>query len=214
MMCHPDEDRAIAMGLEGGNFFGYSLAHFYVFGEHIPGKTNVWEQFRERRDKQGYSPEAALASRQEVLGAKAASGDTTGLRGAVGTPDQIREFLRRYEAAGVDQLIFVMQAGKNTHEDICESLERFATEVMPEFAERDEELVAKKAARFEPIIEAAMERRVDDAPPMPDNFVMKAIPKAMVDQSGNEQFQQWLDSVADHQATGERDEMFEKAVFG
>jgi hypothetical protein len=25
------------------------------------------------------------------------------------------------------------QAGRNTHQDICESLERFASEVMPEF---------------------------------------------------------------------------------
>ena len=29
---------AIAMGLEGGNFFGYSLAHYYVFGDHVPGQ--------------------------------------------------------------------------------------------------------------------------------------------------------------------------------
>jgi hypothetical protein len=33
------------------------------------------------------------------------------LRGAVGTPEQLREYLRRYEEAGVDQVIFVMQAG-------------------------------------------------------------------------------------------------------
>ncbi len=75
----------------------------------------------------GYSPEAALAARHETLGAKAAAGDQTGLRGAIGTPDQLREFLRRYEEAGVDQLIFVMQAGHNRHEDIMESIELFGT---------------------------------------------------------------------------------------
>lgn len=31
------------------------------------------------------------------------------------------------------------QAGKNTHEDICQSLELFANEVMPEFHAREEE---------------------------------------------------------------------------
>jgi len=31
----------------------------------------------------GFSPEAALATRNETLGAKAASGDQTGLRGAI-----------------------------------------------------------------------------------------------------------------------------------
>ncbi len=56
----------------------------------------------------------------------------------MGTPAQLREFLRRYEEAGVDQLIFVMQAGKNRHEHIMESIELFGAEVLPEFAERDE----------------------------------------------------------------------------
>ncbi len=139
MMCARSEDDALARGLEGANFFGYSLAHFYVFGDHVPATTDVWQEFLERRGKMGYSPEAALAVKQETLGAKAAAGDHTGLRGAIGTPDQLREFLRRYEEAGVDQLIFVMQAGHNRHEDIMESIELFGNEVLPEFAERDEE---------------------------------------------------------------------------
>ena len=29
------------------------------------------------------------------------------LRGAIGTPEQVRDLLLRYEAAGVDQVIFV-----------------------------------------------------------------------------------------------------------
>src|SRR5919109_294777 len=33
-MCHPDENEAIRRGVEGTNFFGYSLAHYYVFGRH------------------------------------------------------------------------------------------------------------------------------------------------------------------------------------
>jgi len=205
MMCDRDEDKAIAMGLEGGNFFGYSLAHYYVFGDHVPGKTNVWDEFIERRDQMGYSPEAALAAEKEVLGAKVASGDTSGLRGAVGTPDQLREFLRRYEEAGVDQLIFVMQAGKNRHEDIMASLELFADEVLPEFAERDEAACAAKAERIAPIIEAAMARRVDDAPPMPDDYVMRAIPKAMVEAVDSDEGRQFLDQVAEKSALGDRD---------
>ncbi len=212
MMCHPDEQTAIARGLEGGNFFGYSLAHYYVFGEHTPGTTDVWQEFQERRDKLGYSPEAAIAQAQETLGAKAAAGDTTGLRGAVGTPEQLREFLRRYEEAGVDQLIFVMQSGRNRHEDICESLELFAREVMPEFAERDEAHQIEKARRYEPIIAAAMARKVDDAPAMPDGYTMKAIPKKMIEMAANEQGEQWLEKLADTQATGKRDETFERLL--
>jgi alkanesulfonate monooxygenase SsuD/methylene tetrahydromethanopterin reductase-like flavin-dependent oxidoreductase (luciferase family) len=214
MMCHADEKEAIARGLEGGNFFGYSLAHFYVFGDHVPGQTDVWQEFQERRGKMGYSPEAAIAAEQETLGAKAASGDESGLRGCVGTPDQIRQFLRRFEEAGVDQLIFVMQSGKNRHEDIMESLELFGTEVMPEFAERDEALRAKKAKEMEPIVEAAMARKVDDAPTMPDDYVMRAIPKQMVEMAENDDGRKWMEDLADKQAAGETDDTLERSILG
>ena len=176
--------------------------------------TNVWEEFEERRGKMGYSPEAAIAERTQTLGAKAASGDVTGLRGAIGTPDQLREFLRRYEDAGVDQLIFVMQAGKNRHEHIMESLELFGTEVLPEFIERDLEASARKAEKWAPIIEAALARKVDTAPPMPADYIMKALPKQMVDALEMEQAKEWMENLADKQASGQRDEEFERLVEG
>src|SRR5437763_3039985 len=53
MMCHRDEAEAIERGIDGGHFFGYSLAHYYVFGEHRPGRTNIWEDFERRRDEMG-----------------------------------------------------------------------------------------------------------------------------------------------------------------
>ncbi|HUW00935.1 MAG TPA: LLM class flavin-dependent oxidoreductase [Acidimicrobiales bacterium] len=202
MMVHDNEDEAIARGLEGGNFFGYSLAHYYVFGDHHPAKTNVWEEFIERRDKMGYSPEAAIAEKRQVLGAKAASGTEEGLRGAVGTPDQIREFLRRYEEAGVDQVIFIMQAGKNRHEHIMESLEKFGTEILPEFAERDVEIQKRKDEHWAPIIEEVMARRTDDAPVLSEDYVMQAIPKKMAALAANEEFDGMLDTVADKTAAG------------
>ena len=54
----------------------------------------------------------------------------------MGTPDQVRDYLRRYEDCGVDQVILSCSAGRNRHEHIMETLELFAREVMPEFAER------------------------------------------------------------------------------
>jgi alkanesulfonate monooxygenase SsuD/methylene tetrahydromethanopterin reductase-like flavin-dependent oxidoreductase (luciferase family) len=214
MMCARNEEDALARGLEGANFFGYSLAHYYVFGEHVPAHTDVWEEFLRRRGSMGYSPEAALAARHETLGAKAAAGDRTGLRGAVGTPDQLREFLRRYEAAGVDQLIFVMQAGHNRHEHIMESIELFGSEVLPEFIERDEAAAGAKAARWEPLIAQAMARKVTDHPTMPPDYVMRAIPKQMVDALDSEPAQQWLEDLADKQAAGVEDEEFQRLVDG
>jgi len=217
MMCARSEEDALARGIEGANFFGYSLAHYYVFGDHVPATTDVWSEFLARRGAMGYSPEAALAARHQTLGAKAAAGDQTGLRGAVGTPEQLRQFLRRYEEAGVDQLIFVLQAGRNRHEDIMESIELFGTEVLPEFVERDEAAAPARAARWAPAVEAALARRADQdrqEPVMPPDYVMRAIPRQMVESLDSEPARRWLEELADKQAAGVHDEEFQRLVDG
>ena len=85
MMCAGDEEAAIARGLEGANFFGYSLAHFYVFGEHVPGRDQRVGGVRAATGKDGVLTRGGPGcSDQRRSGAKAAAGDQTGLRGAVG----------------------------------------------------------------------------------------------------------------------------------
>ncbi len=84
------------------------------------------------------------------------------------TPDEIRKVLLDYEASGVDQVIFIAQAGKLKHEDISESFELFGKTIVPEFKERDEKYVREKAQRLEPLIEKAMKRRVE--PKIPDSY--------------------------------------------
>jgi len=157
-MCHPDEETAIARGLDGGHFFGYSLLHYYAFGQHEPGRTDIWAEFQENRSRWGFDRTIASGT-GDRLGATIERNGIGSLRGAVGTPDQVRELLREYEEVGVDQVIFVAQAGNNRHEDICESLELFAAAVMPEFAERDPAAQEAKAERLAPAIEAALARR-------------------------------------------------------
>jgi alkanesulfonate monooxygenase SsuD/methylene tetrahydromethanopterin reductase-like flavin-dependent oxidoreductase (luciferase family) len=179
MMVHNDEQEAIRRGLEGGNFFGYSLAYYIAFGDYKPGSNDLWNDFQSKRAEKGYDPEAAIAERIK-LGAKIKDGETSGLRGCVGTPDQLREYLRRYEAVGVEQLIFVLQAGNNRHEHIMEALELFSKEVMPEFKDRDERLTREREQRLRPLVDAALERRVDNAPDLPADFRVDAIAKQML----------------------------------
>ncbi|MGI8593375.1 MAG: LLM class flavin-dependent oxidoreductase [Solirubrobacteraceae bacterium] len=158
MMCHADEATAIERGIDGAHFFGYSLAHYYVFGEHRPGATSIWEEFQERRDEVGFAREV-INPDDAPLGVKILQEGLGSLRGAIGTPDQIRDLCQRYEAAGVDQVIFVSQAGKNRHEDICESLELFAADVLPGFAERADEVEEGKRRRMAAAVERALARR-------------------------------------------------------
>ncbi len=205
MMLHHDEGEAIRRGVEGANFFGYSLGHFYVFGEHRPGVTNVWAEYQERRTAQGFDPEAiARAVKEERLGAKVAAGDSTGLRGAIGTPDQVREYLRRYEEAGVDQVIFVLQAGRNRHEDIMESIELFGQEVLPEFADRDDAALRAKSERMVPLVAAALARKKYERRDLGD-YSFPAIPRQWAAASGSEEMREWLDRFADDRAAGRRD---------
>ena len=206
-MCHPEEDEAIRRGAEGTNFLGYSLAHYYVFGRHQPGVTDVWAEYQQRRADAGYDPDAVLAgaANADRLGAKAVEAGVEGLRGAVGTPAQVRDYLERYEALGVDQVILASQAGRNRHEHVMESLELLGREVLPAFLERDEAAQARKAERLAPAIERALARKpASDHPPLsvPD-YEIPAIPRSVADRKGEDGFHAWLDDYARQAALGQ-----------
>jgi alkanesulfonate monooxygenase SsuD/methylene tetrahydromethanopterin reductase-like flavin-dependent oxidoreductase (luciferase family)/putative sterol carrier protein len=160
-MCHADEQTAIDRGIDGAHFFGYSLAHYYVFGEHRPGRTNIWDEFQRNRDRRGFARQPIQAT-DAPLPVRLLQESVGSLRGAIGTPRQLTELLERYERAGVDEVIFVSQAGRNQHEHICESIELFAREVLPSFQAREERHEAEKRERLAPAMDRALQRR---APP-------------------------------------------------
>jgi len=140
--CHRDAEEAARRGLDGFRFFGYALGHHYIFGEHTPGRTDIWANFEKAR---AHLPDM-------------------GGRTGIGTPAQLRENMGKFAAAGVDQVIFVQQGGKNRHEHICESLELFAGEVMPAFKAGEAAREKAKAAELAPYIAAAMARKKKLAP--------------------------------------------------
>ena len=102
---------------------------------------------------------ASIRAQDAPLGVRVLQQGLGSLRGAIGTPDQVRDLCRRYEAAGVDQVIFVLQAGRNRHEHICESLEIFGAEVLPEFAAEADAADRARDAELAGAIEAALRRR-------------------------------------------------------
>lgn len=175
-MCHEDEQTAIERGIDGAHFFGYSLAHYYVFGRHRPGQTVIWDEFQENRSLLGLDRDIA-SRRGGILGAQVVEAGFGSLRGAIGTPDQVRDLLRRYSTAGVDQVIFVSQAGNNRHEHICESLELFARDVLPDCHEWAAANEAAKADRLAGACASALERRPPQRTPDPE-YLIEAQPKA------------------------------------
>jgi alkanesulfonate monooxygenase SsuD/methylene tetrahydromethanopterin reductase-like flavin-dependent oxidoreductase (luciferase family) len=135
--CHADAEEARRRGLDGFRFFGYALGHHYIFGEHTPGRTSIWANYEKAREILPVSPGA----------------------GGIGTPEEIAANMRRFEEAGLDQVIFLQQGGKNENAHICASLELFAKAVMPAFKRRHAGREAKKNKELAPYIEAALARR-------------------------------------------------------
>ncbi len=124
-MCCKTDEEAIEKAA-GWTFFIFCLSHYGRHGISDPGQTNLWELYQDWR----HSDKAQEALRS----------------GLIGSPETIRQKLRQFADAHVDQVILLNQAGANTHEDICASLSLFAKEVMPEFKARQAEQETWKAA--------------------------------------------------------------------
>jgi alkanesulfonate monooxygenase SsuD/methylene tetrahydromethanopterin reductase-like flavin-dependent oxidoreductase (luciferase family) len=115
MCCETDEEAQKKS--DGWTFFQFALQLYNKEGPFEPGQISIWERYEEWKQ----TPAGQRRSESELIG----------------SPDTVRERLLELERANVDQVILLNQAGKNTHEDICSSLELFANEVMPEFHDRE-----------------------------------------------------------------------------
>ena len=143
---HEDRAQAIRRGQEGFEFFGYAL-NALVARDTVPGRTNLWGEFQESRSD----------DREQFISEALAAGDD--YSSCIGTPDDARRYLTGMRQAGVDQTIFLQQAGRNKHADICASLELFGSELMSEFTADEPQRVAAKEKELAPYIEAALARK-------------------------------------------------------
>ncbi len=155
---HEDRAEAIRRGQEGFEFFFFAV-NALVAQDARPGRSRLWESFtRARGDRT-----AELVARAQDAGYRGAG---------IGTPDDMRTHVREFQAAGVDQVIFLQQAGHNRHADILAALELFARTVAPEFQCDAAEREARKREDLAPWIARALERKqwmrplADDAIPI------------------------------------------------
>ena len=214
-MCHPDEDVALARGLEGANFFGYSLAHYYVFGEHAPGRTNVWDEFVAQRAEKGYSPEAVEAAREhgDRLGAKVmneSEGGFFGLRGAIGTPDQVRDVpppLRRGRHRPGDLLQPGGQDPARAHHGDARAVREGDPPRVPgarRRGTRGQSQASRRRARSGawPASRRPTTRRLPS-----EDYAFPAIPRGMAERMGSDDFHAWLEDFASKTAVGRGEEI-------
>jgi alkanesulfonate monooxygenase SsuD/methylene tetrahydromethanopterin reductase-like flavin-dependent oxidoreductase (luciferase family) len=115
-MCARTDAEARAKA-DGATFFQFCLRYYNSpdRSRPAPGAVDMWAEYGRWKAANPDQAERALSG------------------GLIGSPDTLRRKLRRFEASHIDQVILLNQAGRNTHQDICDSLELFAEEVMPEF---------------------------------------------------------------------------------
>jgi alkanesulfonate monooxygenase SsuD/methylene tetrahydromethanopterin reductase-like flavin-dependent oxidoreductase (luciferase family) len=138
-LCDRDQKRVDQIGAESYGFFLYGLGHYSFFGEHRPAVTDIWEEYK-NHPKEFAPPEGRTQD-------------------CVGTPAMLRERLRDFEQAGIDQVLCISQAGKIPHDLLCSSIQLFSNEVLPEFKERDLANATKQSERRARINEKAMARK-------------------------------------------------------
>ncbi|MCP4006288.1 MAG: LLM class flavin-dependent oxidoreductase [bacterium] len=135
---HNDPEEGRRRGMDGFGFFRYAI-NAMAANAFKPGRSTLYEEYEALRDQEGDQPMIPSPG--------------------IGTPGDFSKFIREFEDAGVDQIIFLQQGGRNRHEDICESLELFGSDVLPEFIGGKEEKEAKKAEELAPYFEKALARK-------------------------------------------------------
>ena len=137
LMCCATDDEAVQKGLSGAQMFGFLLGR----GTRNYGRDHFHRDFKALTEEQ----KQGLYAQRQGIDLTAAEPEDESLRslfratqrgGFIGSPEFIRESLRRYEEAHLDIILFNAQSGDRKHEDIMESLEMVAKEVLPEFQDR------------------------------------------------------------------------------
>jgi alkanesulfonate monooxygenase SsuD/methylene tetrahydromethanopterin reductase-like flavin-dependent oxidoreductase (luciferase family) len=120
-MCAETDEEARRRA-DGITFFQFCLRYYRPSdgggpsGERAPpGTVDLWDEYNKWKRENPEQAKNALTG------------------GLIGSPETIRRKLHKFKQSHVDQIILLNQAGDNSHEHICESLELFAKEVMPEF---------------------------------------------------------------------------------
>ena len=114
-----------------------------------PGRSHLYREFMaEVEAGRIQAPGRRMPTEAELRSLEPASEQARALfrmarGGAIGTEDQVRENLKRYEDAHVDMMSFGIYGGGRRFEHVAEAVERFGKNVMPEFLERHEKVHKK-----------------------------------------------------------------------
>jgi alkanesulfonate monooxygenase SsuD/methylene tetrahydromethanopterin reductase-like flavin-dependent oxidoreductase (luciferase family) len=162
-MCAKTDEEARKKA-DGATFFQFALRFYGASGDRkrpAPGTVNMWDEYTAWKRANPAAQEAALRG------------------GLIGSPDTLRKKLAKFETSHIDQVILLNQAGKNLHEDIAESLELFAKEVMPEFQGHHAQHLAWK----EKVMAGEIELEEIETAAFRDRYGVKSMPVQAIEKA-------------------------------
>lgn len=121
LYCHPDNATGVKTGSRLTGSFGYLAAQLLPVREVHPTRSYP-------------NPGLLAASRQQAANPGEAGGAPEGV--CIGNPDRLIEEIKKWEACGVDQINFLLNALETIpQEEVLASLRLFGEEVMPHFTD-------------------------------------------------------------------------------
>ncbi len=123
MHCGRDDRDALEQGGAGAEWYVRATNMLYAIWAQSGAQSYRWygEQFAKGRGAEDV--DVAQMADDAIL--------------CIGGPQKCAQIARHYQAQGIDQLIFLVQAGGTPHEAIMDSLRRFGEKVIPQFKEAE-----------------------------------------------------------------------------
>jgi alkanesulfonate monooxygenase SsuD/methylene tetrahydromethanopterin reductase-like flavin-dependent oxidoreductase (luciferase family) len=119
MHCGADDSRALEKGAPGAEWYVRATNMLYSIWASAGSQSYAWYADQFEKGRAGMEVDVSRMSDDGIL--------------CIGGPDKCEQIARGFADQGVDQLIFLVQAGGTKHEDIMSSLRRFGEHVIPKF---------------------------------------------------------------------------------
>ena len=124
MFCAKTEKEAYEKGSQCMHLLTNVLG-YYLSWEALANPAAGFEDYGRDYLEKVFPGVTSGRPHQEIIAEQAAQGSMM-----IGTPEQLREQVSAYENLGINQLMFVMQYGKLSHEEILGSMRLFSEEVI------------------------------------------------------------------------------------
>jgi alkanesulfonate monooxygenase SsuD/methylene tetrahydromethanopterin reductase-like flavin-dependent oxidoreductase (luciferase family) len=119
MHCGRDDANALATAGPGATWYVNATNQLYALWAQSGAQSYKWYAEHFEKGRAAGSVDVGRLADESIL--------------CIGGPERCEQIARHYERQGIDQLIFLVQAGGTPHEEIMDSLRRFGERVIGRF---------------------------------------------------------------------------------